>query len=412
MKAQTNATAHVNGDRLWNSILAMAEIGATENGGSNRLAFSDEDNRGRSLFASWCEDAGMTVSTDRFGNMYAHRPGTTQDDPLVIGSHLDTQPKGGRFDGVLGVLGGLEVIRALNDAEIQTDRPIVLVNWTNEEGAVLTPMMGSAVFAGSLPLAEALENRLPDGRSVATALSAMERGAGTAAFGFPISAYLELHIEQGPVLEDEKLTIGVVTGGIGFRRYRIRFEGQEAHAGPTPMTARKDPVVAGSRAIVFADDLARRVQDARSTVGTFDVIGGSPNTVASQVEFTLDLRHPESDIIARMETEFLDMLEKISSQTGTSVRHQLVANSPPAPFDPRVVAVIDDAVQALGLSSRRLPSGAGHDACNISRKYPTGMIFVPSVGGISHNEIEYTSKADCASGAQVLLGAVLELSKL
>ncbi len=412
MTSISTIAAFVSADRLWASILAMAEIGATANGGSNRLAFSREDDAGRSLFASWCEEAGLSVSTDAFGNMFARRQGRTDVEPLVIGSHLDTQPKGGRFDGVLGVLGGLEVVRALNDAGLETDRPIVIVNWTNEEGAVLTPMMGSAVFTGALALDEALEEKLPDGRTTRSALDAMKWGRGNHPVGSPMHCYLELHIEQGPILEEEGVAIGVVTGGIGFRRYRIAFTGQEAHAGPTPMALRKDPLVSASRAIVFADALGRSIPEARSTMGTMAVTGGSPNTVAARAEFTLDLRHPDAPAIAQMEENFFAECERIALETRTTVQYEMIADSPPAPFPEPVVSLIEDVTTGLGFSNRRMASGAGHDACNISRLYRTGMIFVPSLGGISHNEAEFTSKEECVAGVRVLANVAHTLLNL
>jgi N-carbamoyl-L-amino-acid hydrolase len=403
MKSQTSVAAYVDGDRLWHSILEMAKIGATPNDGSSRIAFSKEDDDGRLLYKSWCEEAGLTVGYDIFGNMYALRKGRQSEvAPLMFGSHLDTQPKGGRFDGVLGVLGGLEVMRALNDAGVETDRPIILVNWTNEEGAVLTPMMGSAVFTGNMSLEEALCGRLPTGETAGEALAAMRCGAGEATTNFPIHAYLELHIEQGPVLENERLQIGVVTGGIGFRRYAIRFEGQLAHAGPTPMSSRKDPMVAAARAIVVADDLARRTPDARATVGVMSVEGGSPNTVAKAIEFTLDFRHAAPEGLSEMEAEFLRAARAISNDTGVDISHRIVADSPPAPFDADVVAAVQTSANFLGFSNRLMVSGAGHDACNMSRSYATGMIFVPSVAGLSHNEAEFTAKEECVAGVRVL----------
>lgn len=398
---------HVDDERLWASILDMARIGATANGGSNRIAFSEEDDEGRALFGSWCEEAGLSVSSDPFGNIYAVRKGRLDIAPLMIGSHLDTQPRGGRFDGVLGVLGGLEVVRAMNDAGMETERPVMLVNWTNEEGAVLAPMMGSAVFTGALPLSEALASRLPDGRRVDHALSAMRCGAGDAPFGFPVHAYLELHIEQGPVLEDENLMIGVVTGGIGFQRYAVRFDGQEAHAGPTPMASRKDAMVTAARAIVLADDLGRRHPEARSTVGTISVEEGSPNKVAAGVEFTVDFRHAEAPVLSGMTAEYFDALGTLANEASVSVSHRLIADSPSAPFDLHVMDAVENAAKDLGLACRRMPSGAGHDACNISRSYPTGMVFVPSERGLSHNEAEFTGKTHCAAGAKVLADAAM-----
>lgn len=405
------SSLRVNHDRLWSSLMEMAKIGATAKGGCCRIAFSKEDDDSRDLFVAWCADAGLAVERDRFGNMFATRAGQADLAPIVIGSHLDTQPTGGRFDGVLGVLAALEAVRTLNDAGIATRRPIVIVNWTNEEGAIIRPMIGSEVFTGALPLDRALAMTDDAQTPISTLLAGMRNGAGPNDVGFPIEKYIELHIEQGPILEDNGDQIGVVTGGIGFRRYVIEFEGREAHAGPTPMESRKDAVVAAARAVLVADDVARGIEGARSTVGQLRTRSGSSNTVAADVELSLDLRHGELATLNELEKTIFAGLQSAAAAQGVSVKWREVANSLPVPFDKELIAAVSDAADRLGYRKARLQSGAGHDACNIARKYPATMIFVPSRDGLSHNEAEYTSPEDCTAGANVLLHSVLAFAE-
>ncbi|KWV59272.1 hypothetical protein AS156_31885 [Bradyrhizobium macuxiense] len=401
----------VDGDRLWASLMEMARIGATAKGGCRRIAFSAEDDAARALFKSWCVEAGLDVVFDRFGNMFARRAGREDGAPVVLGSHLDTQPTGGRFDGILGVLAALEAVRCLNDAAVTTRRPLVIANWTNEEGAIIRPMIGSETFTGALPLAEALALTDDAGTSISELLAGMQNGAGPLEVGFPIHRYLELHIEQGPILENEGGQIGIVTGGIGFRRYVFNFQGQEAHAGPTPMESRKDAMVAAARAVLMADTAARGKPGARATIGQLHTRSGSPNTVAADVEMTLDLRHGDNAVLDALEQEVLSGIARMASDQGVSVSWREVANSSAVPFDAEVIAVVADAAGALGYRSSRMLSGAGHDACHIARKYPAGMIFVPSANGLSHNEAEYTAPDDCRAGADVLLRAALHFAE-
>lgn len=401
----------VDGDRLWASLMEMAKIGATPKGGCRRIAFSAEDDAARELFKSWCVEAGLDIAFDRFGNMFARRAGREDVTPVVLGSHLDTQPTGGRFDGILGVLAALEVVRCLNDADIATRRPIVIANWTNEEGAIIRPMIGSEVFTGALPLQQGLALCDDAGTPISTLLAGMRNGAGPLEIGFPLHRYLELHIEQGPILENEGAQIGIVTGGIGFRRYVFDFQGQEAHAGPTPMESRKDAMVAAARAVLVADAAASRSPGARATVGQLHTRSGSSNTVAADVEMTLDLRHGENAALDTLEHEVLSGITSVAGEQGVSVSWREVANSSAVPFDAEVVAAVTDAAGALGYRSLRMQSGAGHDACHIARKYPAGMIFVPSANGLSHNEAEYTAPDDCRAGADVLLRAALHFAE-
>lgn len=400
----------IDGGRLWQSLMQMAEIGPGVAGGNNRLAFSPEDDAARGLFRRWCEAEGLALSADRFGNQFATRPGTEDLPPLLIGSHLDTQPTGGRFDGVLGVLAGLEVMRCLNAGGVRTRRPVTLVNWTNEEGAIIRPMMGSEVFTGALPLDQARAMVDHRGRRLGDMLDALENGAGPDGPGFPVHAYLELHIEQGPILEQAGEVIGVVTAGIGFRRWLLRFSGQDAHAGPTPMESRKDAMVAAAHAVLIADRAARAQPGGRGTCGRIASPNGSQVTVASQVELTLDLRHEDLAQLDALSARVLGEIEAQCRALGVGFSYEKTADSSPVPFDPTVIAAIEAARVRNGYPGRRMVSGAGHDACNMARVLPAGMIFVPSANGISHNEAEYTSPDHCAAGAQVLLDSVLTLA--
>lgn len=400
----------VDQDRLWQSLMEMAKIGPGIAGGNNRLAFSVEDDAARGLFRRWCEAESLQFASDRFGNQFATRAGTEDLPPLMIGSHLDTQPTGGRFDGVLGVLAGLEAIRALNAAGITTRRPLALVNWTNEEGAIIRPMMGSEVFTGALPLERARAMIDHRGNRLGDMLDALQNGAGALEPGFPVHAYVELHIEQGPILEQAGEVIGVVSAGIGFRRWLLTFTGQDAHAGPTPMEVRKDAMVAAAHAILIADRAARALPGGRGTCGRIASPNGSQVTVASQVELTLDLRHEDLSALDALSDGVLSEIAATAERLGVGFSYEKTADSPPVPFDPKVVAAVDAARQKNGFPGRRMVSGAGHDACNMARVLPAGMIFVPSVGGISHNEAEYTTPEDCAAGAQVLLDTVLTLT--
>ena len=402
--------ARVDEARLWASLMEMAKIGPGVAGGNNRLAFSPEDDVARGLFRDWCEAEGLTVTADAFGNQFATRAGTEDLPPLLIGSHLDTQPTGGRFDGVLGVLAGLEVMRALNAAGQQTRRPVTLVNWTNEEGAIIRPMMGSEVFTGALSLQAAREMVDHRGLMLGDMLDGLQNGTGDLPPGFRVHAYVELHIEQGPVLEAAGETIGVVKSGIGFRRWLLTFTGQDAHAGPTPMEVRQDAMVAAAHAVLITDREARALPGGRGTCGRITSPNGSQVTVASKVELTLDLRHEDLAQLDALEARVLGQISDQAAALNVGFGVVNTANSPPVPFAPEIVAAIEAARLKNGFTGRQMVSGAGHDACNLARVLPAAMIFVPSVNGISHNEAEYTAPADCAAGAQVLLDTVITLA--
>lgn len=399
----------INGDRLWASLMAMAEIGATARGGSCRLALSEEDKAGRELFAHWCREAGLILSADRIGNLFARRAGTDPHAaPVMMGSHLDTQPEGGRFDGVYGVLAGLEVIRRLDDLGIQTHKPLEIAVWTNEEGARFTPaMLGSAVFTGSLALEKGLASSDADGVSVAQAL-AITGYNGERPLGGAVDAYFEAHIEQGPILEDNGKSIGVVTGGQAIRWLDVRVEGMAAHAGTTPMKLRKDALYGAAQMIQALEGLATDfAPEGLTTVGELSIAKSSRNTIPGLVNFTVDLRHHRDSAIDEMEQQVRQRLADIASRRGLSVSVEPHWISPAAPFDAECVAAVQQAVDGLGYAQQQIVSGAGHDAIHLARFCPTAMIFIPCVGGLSHNEAEDALPDDVSQGTDVLLNAVL-----
>ncbi|MEM8922158.1 MAG: Zn-dependent hydrolase [Actinomycetota bacterium] len=406
-------TLRVDGERLWARLMDMAAVGATANGGSNRQALSDEDAAGRALFQGWAAAAGCTTTIDEVGNLFVRREGTTPGlDPVLIGSHLDTQPTGGRFDGVYGVLGGLEVIDRLNELGIVTDRAIELVVWTNEEGSRFQrSMMGSAVWAGRLPLDDALALADVDGITVGAELDRLGwRGARPARPSAYRGAF-ELHIEQGPILEDEELDIGVVTGVQGFRWFTIELDGFPAHAGPTPMPGRRDPARAIAEIVsaVYAA-VADAGPWARGTFAQFRSAPVSPNTVPSQLSCTLDLRHPEQTVLDGLETSMRAIVAEVAERTGVGAVVARGNVSPPVAFHPDCINAVDEATRALGFSATSMVSGAGHDACYVAEHCPTSMIFVPCEDGLSHNEAERITPEQAERGASVLLGAVLRLA--
>lgn len=398
-----------NGERLWASLMAMAEIGATARGGSCRLALSDEDRAGRELFAHWCTEAGMSLSVDPIGNLFARRPGRDPDAaPVMMGSHLDTQPEGGRFDGVYGVLAGLEVVRSLNDLGIQTLKPLEVAVWTNEEGARFTPaMFGSAVFTGVMSLDAALAVRDAEGISVAQALQ-RSGYAGSRPLGGAVDAYFEAHIEQGPILEDNAKSIGVVSGGQAIRWLDVQVEGQAAHAGTTPMALRRDALYGAAQMILAVEQLAADfAPQGLTTVGELSIAKSSRNTIPGLLNFTVDLRHHQDQQIAAMQRQVEERLQAIARQRGLRVSISQHWVSPATPFDSECVAAVQQAVDGLGYPQQSIVSGAGHDAILLARYCPTAMVFIPCVAGLSHNEAEDVLPEDVRRGADVLLNAVL-----
>ncbi|SAK96422.1 Zn-dependent hydrolase [Caballeronia ptereochthonis] len=400
----------IDGARLWQSLMDMARIGATAKGGVRRLALTDEDTRGRDLFAQWCREAGMTVSVDEIGNLFARREGTRKDAaPVLIGSHLDTQPEGGRFDGVYGVLAALELVRALNDANLATEKPVEIVSWTNEEGARFTPaMLGSAVFTGITSLEEALLKKDAEGITLADALRQSGYRGTRAVNGQAVDAYFEAHIEQGPVLEANGTTIGVVTGGQSIRWLDVTVTGVAAHAGTTPMPYRKDAYFAAAQMAGELEHIVERhAPRGLVTIGRVGIANASRNTIAGQVTFTVDLRHHEDGAVDAMERDLRDAFARVANARGVKVSVETYWRSPATPFDADCVTLVAKAVDALGYSNERIVSGAGHDAIHLARYCPTAMVFIPCVDGLSHNEAEDALPEDVTRGANVLLNAVL-----
>lgn len=404
----------INAERLWDSLREMSAIGATDSGGVRRLALTNEDKRGRDLFVSWSQAAGCTVTIDRIGNIFARREGTDSSAAVVMaGSHLDSQPTGGRFDGTYGVLAGLEVIRALNDYRYVTRAPLEIAVWTNEEGTRFPPaMIASGVFAGVFELAYGLSRTDRDGRTLEQELRRIGYAGPREVGGRRVRAYIEAHIEQGPILEAERKTIGVVTGAQGQRWYEISLTGQEAHAGPTPMPYRRDALVGGARIVQQVNRIGHsHLPGACATVGALDVYPNSRNTIPGRVFLTVDLRHPEENALSEMDSELRECVDEIGSASGLTISLEQIWHSPVIRFDPTCMRVISGAAARLGLPGMSIVSGAGHDACYLSRVAPTGMIFIPCERGISHNEAESVTPEHAAAGAQVLLLSLLELAE-
>ncbi|MCX2698691.1 Zn-dependent hydrolase [Ochrobactrum chromiisoli] len=401
----------IDSNRLWADLAAMAEIGPGTCGGNNRQTLTDADRDGRLLFQSWCEAAGCIMSIDSMGNMFARRAGTDPDAMAVmLGSHLDTQPTGGRYDGVLGVLAGLEVVRTLNDRGIQTKRPIEVVNWTNEEGARFAPpMLASGVFAGVYDQEWAYARTDAEGLCLGDELERIGfKGPGPRVASIPY-AYLELHIEQGPILEDEGIDIGVVTHGQGLKWLRVTLIGQEAHAGSTPMTRRVNAALGVARITELVERIALdHAPNGVGTVGQMNVHPNSPNIVPGKATLTVDFRHPQKEMLINMEARFQAGVAIIAEDIGLEVAIEDVGGFDPVAFDTNLLTQVREAAEALGLSHRDIVSGAGHDACWINRVAPTAMIFCPCIDGLSHNEKEEISPEWAAAGTNVLLHTALE----
>ena len=398
----------VNSRRLWSSLMELARIGATAKGGVRRLALSDEDRRGRDCFVGWCRDAGLAVEVDAIGNIFARRAGTDADlAPVAIGSHLDSQPSGGKFDGAYGVLAGLEVVRTLDAAGVRTRAPLEVVAWTNEEGSRFVPTcMGSGVYAGVHTLEHVLQQRDTGGVSVREALAGI--GYDGAAVPHRLGAYFEAHIEQGPVLEEQGTTIGVVLGALGQRWFDVVVLGQDAHAGPTPMPTRRDALLAASRLVVEINRIGREFPDyARGTVGFMAVHPNSRNVVPGEVRMSVDLRSARQATLDAMVNELRRCIAAVQDACRVEVRLQEVVAFARSQFADELVAHVRDAAERLGHSHLDIVSGAAHDAVYLSRIAPTAMVFVPCAGGISHNELESARPEHLAAGCDVLLHAVL-----
>jgi N-carbamoyl-L-amino-acid hydrolase len=396
--------------RLWRSLMDMGAVGALPNGGCSRAALGADDIAGRNLFVRWCSEAGCDVQFDQVGNISARRPGRRGDRrPVATGSHLDTQPHGGRFDGVYGVLAGLEVVRALNDARIDTEAPIDVIVWTNEEGVRFSPpLAGSSAFAGSADVAAIHSARTLDGTTVREDLEAsgylgVERPGSRV-----LDCFVEAHIEQGPILEAERRTIGVVTKIQGIRWLSVSVTGMDGHAGTTPMDRRRDALVGAAEMVTALNRVACELDAfARLTIGRFDVEPNSGATIPGKVTFTVDFRHPDLTTLDAYERRLRDVLAQIARAHRLLLVLQQPINKPPVEFSGELVDTIRAAVERCGYPSMDMLSGAGHDAMNVARVAPTGMIFVPCKDGLSHNEAESAESADLAAGAHTLLHALL-----
>jgi N-carbamoyl-L-amino-acid hydrolase len=409
------SNVRINGQRLWDALMEMAEIGGTPKGGCKRLTLTDLDKQGRELFAAWCEKEGCVVKVDEMGNMFARRPGVEDDlAPVMMGSHLDTQPTGGKFDGVLGVLGALEVVRSLNDLKIKTRRPIEIANWTNEEGSRYAPaMISSGVFAGAYTKEFAYARVDAEGKKLGDELERIGFKGDEPIGGRPIHAFFELHIEQGPILEDESIDVGVVTHGQGQRWYEIRLTGFESHAGSTPMPRRKDALLGAARVVELVNAIGlAKAPLAVSTVGMLNPYPNSRNVIPGEVFMTVDFRHPLDATLSEMDAALKQGVEEISAAIGLAVEIKQVFYYPPVAFDEGCVSAVRRAAKHLGLSHRDIVSGAGHDACYLARVAPTSMIFTPCVDGISHNESEDIKQEWSTAGANVLMHAVLEKAEI
>lgn len=408
-------TPRINSQRLWASILDSAAIGATSNGGLDRVSLSDADHAVRDWFGQECLAAGCTVTVDDMGNMFARRCGRQSGHPpILIGSHLDSQPSGGRFDGVLGVLAALEVVRTLNDYQVETAHPLEVVNWTNEEGTRFPPaMFASGVFAGVRTKDQAYATRDHDGRTFGAELERIGYRGPETCGDHPLAGYCELHIEQGPVLESAQRQIGVVTGVQGMRWYDLEMRGATGHAGTTPMHLRQDAMLGAARAIEAFHRIAVNQDDTVVvTTGAVKAEPGSRNVIAGRTVVTVDMRHPDTVRLNTLEEAFHNEVGKIANDLGLQARLERIWASDPVAFDARCIDAVRASAAAEGYTSLDMMSGAGHDAVNIALRAPTSMIFVPCAEGISHNEAEHIEPADAAAGAQVLLGTVLRLDEV
>ncbi|CAN7246947.1 Zn-dependent hydrolase [Acidovorax sp. LjRoot194] len=401
----------INGDRLWASLMELAQIGATPKGGVCRLTLTDLDKQGRDLVTRWAREAGMSVTIDKIGNGFMRRPGRNNSlPPIMTGSHIDTQPTGGKFDGNYGVLAGIEVVRTLNDHGIETEAPIEVAFWTNEEGSRFVPvMMGSGVFAKAFTLEHAYAATDTEGKTVKGELERIGYVGEQEPGDHPIGAYFETHIEQGPVLEDNDKTIGVVSGVLGIRWFDCTVTGMEAHAGPTPMALRKDALLAATH--IMQDVVAaahRHPPHGRGTVGMVQVFPNSRNVIPGRVKFSIDLRNSTDELVDQMAAEVKARAEQVAQEHGVQVHIEMVSSYPAQVFHAECVEAVARATARLGYSHMPAVSGAGHDAVYMAKLAPAGMIFIPCKDGISHNEIEDAKPEHITAGCNVLLHAMLE----
>jgi len=405
----------VDGGRLWDSLMQMAKIGPGVAGGNNRQTLTDEDAQSRALFAKWCREAGCTMGIDKMGSMFATREGTDANAlPVYVGSHLDTQPTGGKYDGVLGVLAGLEIIRKLNDLNIKTKHPIVVTNWTNEEGSRFPPaMVASGVFAGIHTLEWAYSREDADGKKLGDELTRIGYVGDEEVGARKMRAFFELHIEQGPILEMENKEIGVVTHGQGLNWLQVTLTGTDSHTGSTPMPMRVNAGLGMARFTELVNTIAlSHAPNAVGTIGQCDVYPNSRNVIPGKAIFTVDFRHPELEVIDAMRSRLLTEGQAIADEIGLTMEVERVGGFDPVTFDESCVASVRSAAERLGYGHRDIVSGAGHDACWISHVAPTAMVMCPCVGGLSHNEAEEISQEWATAGADVLFHAVVETAEL
>jgi len=411
MTSKSNLT--INPQRLWDALMETAKFGATPKGGIKRLTVSDEDRRVRDWFKAQCEALGCKVAVDTVGNMFALRPGKNNKlTPIAMGSHLDTQPTGGKFDGVLGVLGALEALRSMVDLGYETNAPVMIVNWTNEEGSRFAPaMLCSGVYAGVFTEDFAYSRADRDGITLGDELTRIGYKGKEPAGSHKFQAMFELHIEQGPILEAEQKMVGVVTGVQGMRWYEVTVRGQEAHTGATPMLLRKNALVGAARMIEAINKVGLDHLPGVASVGLIENRPNSRNVVPGEVFFTVDLRHPDETVLDKMEAAYQAALPRIAQELKLEVEEKRIWKSPAVRFAADLIDCVRHGADQAGFNTRDMASGAGHDAAYIARVAPTTMIFVPCLGGLSHNEAESTSFDECAAGAQVLLNAVLEYDR-
>jgi N-carbamoyl-L-amino-acid hydrolase len=405
----------INADRLWDSLMEMAKVGPGIAGGNNRQTLTDEDGEGRKLFQSWCDAAGLDMGVDAMGTMFFRREGTDPEAlPVYVGSHLDTQPTGGKYDGVLGVLGGLEVVRSLDDLGIKTKHPIVVTNWTNEEGARFAPaMLASGVFAGVLAQDYAYDRIDAKGKRFGDELERIGWKGDEPVGARKMKAFFELHIEQGPILEDEGIDIGVVTHGQGLKWLQVTLTGKEAHTGSTPMPKRRNAGLGMARVTELVHEIAMDYQpNAVGAIGHMEVYPNSRNIIAGKTVFTIDIRSPDKETLDEMDARIRDGIDTICEALEITCQVEQVGHFDPVTFDKNCVKAVRDAADRLGYTHRDIVSGAGHDACWINRVAPTAMIFCPCVDGLSHNEAEEISKEWAAAGCDVLFHAVVETAEI
>jgi beta-ureidopropionase / N-carbamoyl-L-amino-acid hydrolase len=403
----------IDSARLWDAIHQTAKFGATPKGGVRRLTLSEEDKQVRDWFRRACEDAGLEVHVDALGSMFGLRKGRDMSKPPIgLGSHLDTQPTGGKFDGVLGTLAALEVVRTLNDAGIETETPLCICNWTNEEGSRFAPaMMASAAYVGDFTTDDILSRKDTGGVTVGEALDTIGYRGKMPVGSQKLGCFVELHIEQGPILEAEGKTIGVVDSGQGVLWYDGRITGFESHAGSTPMPLRRDALATLSEIVLAMESIAKKHgPNAVGTVGEAVIAKPSRNVIPGEIAFTIDCRSADATIMDALDKDLRAAIAEIAARRKVEVTLELVWRKAPTHFNPNLIEAIENATKMLGYSHRRITSGAGHDACNLNTRIPAAMVFVPCKDGVSHNELEDATQSDCAAGANVLMHTVLALA--